>query len=400
MTHTMQIAIGTEAHRSIAPWWLGRPRGAALGRLVVGAGAVLALAAAPASWGVASGTPILAAGLACSGLLALRLRCRGHDRPAALAPGPVAALPTDPERVLFDAAAAVGHSLDLEYVGIELADPASRRYEWGRTTGATTAVELTYGDCPLGRLRAAARGGCALTGRERRGVEAHALQIALIAHSVGLSQRAIRSQEQIVAAREEERRYLRRDLHDSLGPSLAALTLTLDAARNLLDRDPPAVQALLAGMREQSQHAIADIRRLASGLRPPTLDQLGLAGAISDCAEQHMSRSDLRVRVEAPERVPALPAAVEVATLRIVQDALANVHQHAHARHCTVRLAVDDVVVVEIEDDGAGLPAGWAPGRGVASMRERALEVGGVCAFEALAGAGVRVSARLPLSLA
>ena len=81
MTHTMQIAIGTEAHRSIAPWRLGRPRGAALGRLVAGAGAVLALAAAPASWGVASGTPILAAGLACSGLLALRLRCRGHAGP-------------------------------------------------------------------------------------------------------------------------------------------------------------------------------------------------------------------------------------------------------------------------------------------------------------------------------
>ena len=171
--------------------------------------------------------------------------------------------------------------------------------------------------------------------RERRGLEAQARQVALIAHSVGLSKHALRSQEQTVAEREEERRHLRRDLHDRLGPSLAALTLTLDAARNLLDRDRPAVEGLLAGMREQSQDAIADIRRLASGLRPPTLDQLGLVGAIRDCVEQHTSRSDLRVRVEAPDQLPALPAAVEVAALRIVQEAMAGLQ-----RHGTVRLAV------------------------------------------------------------
>jgi signal transduction histidine kinase len=328
-----------------------------------------------------------------------RLLLRGGRTEAE--PAPAAAdgfeLPSDPERVLFDAAEAVGRSLDFAYVGIELADAPARRYEWGSASGAATVVGLSYGERPLGRLRAVTRTGAALTCRERRGLEAHAVQIGLIAHSVGLSKRALRSQEQIVAAREEERRYLRRDLHDSLGPSLAALTMTLDAARNLLDRDPPAVEVLLAGMREQSQHAIADIRRLASGLRPPTLDQLGLVGAIRDCVEHHTSRSDLRGHVEAPAHVPALPAAVEVAALRIVQEALSNVHLHARARRCTVRLAVADAVVVEVTDDGDGLAPGWVPGPGVSAMRERAVEVGGTCTIEAARDGGVRVAARLPL---
>lgn len=304
-------------------------------------------------------------------------RERAAERPAA----PVAELRSEPDRVLFDAAEAVGRSLGLAYVGIELADEA--RYEWGSTTAETTAVALSYSDHPLGRLRVAARGGCPLTRRERRGLEAQARQVALIAHSVGLSKHALRSQEQTVAEREEERRYLRRDLHDRLGPSLAALTLTLDAARNLLDRDRPAVEGLLAGMREQSQDAVADIRRLASGLRPPTLDQLGLAGAIRDCVDQHASRTDLRARVEAPDQLPELPAAVEVAALRIVQAAMAGLQ-----RHGTVRLAVGTAFEVEIEGDAI------EPG----VIGTHAREVGGTCVVERLAD-GVRVSARLPLAL-
>jgi signal transduction histidine kinase len=318
-------------------------------------------------------------------------RGRDGDRRA----HPVAELPSDPDCVLFDAAEAVGRSLGLTYVGIEL---GAQRYEWGRDPGETTVIGLAYGDRSVGRLRVAGRAGGPLTPREYHALAAQARQVALTAHSVGLSKRAIRCQEQIVAAREEERRHLRRDLHDGLGPSLAALTLTLDAARNLLDRDPPAVEGLLTGMREQSQHAIADIRRLVSGLRPPTLDQLGLLGAIRDCVEQHTGRGDLRVRVEAPDQLPPLPAAVEVAALRIVQEAMSNVVQHARARHCTVRLAVGDTLEVEVEDDGAGPAPGAQPGTGVPAMRERAREVGGAC--ELVVNGGMRVSARLPLALA
>jgi signal transduction histidine kinase len=367
MSHTLQIAGRP-----------GTPRPFPCSRLLLWLPAVLALAAVPVNWAGPGGSPLLAAAIACTGWLALNLRGRDPDDVEECGPAPVA---DEPDRVLFDAAEAVGRSLGLAYVGIDVADS---HYEWGRTTDATTAVRLTYGDRPLGRLRAAGRGGCALTGRERRGLEAQARQVALIAHSVGLSKHALRSRERIVAEREEERRHLRRDLHDCLGPSLAALTLTLDAARNLLDRDPPAVDGLLAGMREQSQHAIADIRRLAAGLRPPTLDQLGLLGAIRDCVEQHVSRGELRVAVELPDELPALPAAVEVATLRIVQEATGRLRHHG-----VVRLAVQDALEVDVEGDALEL--------GGIGMCAR--EVGGTCVVEPLAGC-VRVSARLPLTLA
>ncbi|WP_169542249.1 sensor histidine kinase [Solirubrobacter soli] len=340
---------------------------------MVPAAAVLALAAVPSP----AVTPLIVAAAAC---VALILRGHDPDDDAVGDAAPVSEIPGEPDRVLFDAAEAVGRSLGLAYVGIDLADS---HYEWGRTTDATTAVRLTYGDRPLGRLRAAGRGGCALTGRERRGLEVQARQVALIAHSVGLSKHALRSRERIVAEREEERRHLRHDLHDCLGPSLAAMTLTLDAARNLLDRDPPAVDGLLAGMREQSQHAIADIRRLAAGLRPPTLDQLGLLGAIRDCVEQRVSRSDLQVSVEAPDALPALPAAVEVAALRIVQEAIGGLR-----RQGAVRLSVEDALEVAVEGDGLALG-------GIGTC---AREVGGTCVLEPLPG-GVRISARLPLAL-
>jgi signal transduction histidine kinase len=375
MSHTLQIAGRAGAPRPTA--FSFADAGAAPARLLLGAAAVLVLAAVPVLWGTPGASPLLAAAVACSGWLALTLRGGDPDEVAEVAAAPIAGLPGEPDRVLFDAAEAVGRSLGLTYVGIDLADS---HYEWGHATAATTAVRLSYGDRPLGRLRAAGRGGCALTGRERRGLEAQARQVALIAHSVGLSKHALRSRERIVAAREEERRYLRHDLHDCLGPSLAALTLTLDAARNLLDRDPPAVDGLLAGMREQSQHAIADIRRLAAGLRPPALDQLGLVGAIRHCVER---RGDLRVSVQAPDQLPPLPAAVEVAALAIVQEAMG-----ALRREGAVRLAVADAIEVEVEGDGLEL----------GGIGSRAREVGGTCVVESL-GAGLRVSARLPLTL-
>jgi signal transduction histidine kinase len=89
-----------------------------------------------------------------------------------------------------------------------------------------------------------------------------------------------------VKNREEERRRLRRDLHDELGPQLASLKLNLDVARNLVSRDPRAAEALLVDLRSQSQSAIADIRRLVFDLRPPALDELGLTGAIQEYTRQ------------------------------------------------------------------------------------------------------------------
>jgi signal transduction histidine kinase len=152
-----------------------------------------------------------------------------------------------------------------------------------------------------------------------------------------------RSRQQLVAAREEERRRLRRDLHDGLGATLAALNLEAGVLRRSIRSDPEKAEALVDEFRTDIRATIDDIRHLVYELRPPVLDQLGLVEAVRAQAAQ-CSRpeahgdSRLYVKVEAPEELPSLPAAVEVAAYRIAQEALTNVVHHAQARHCLVRL--------------------------------------------------------------
>ncbi|MCB0234579.1 MAG: two-component sensor histidine kinase, partial [Anaerolineae bacterium] len=129
--------------------------------------------------------------------------------------------------------------------------------------------------------------------------------------------------------REEERRRLRRDLHDGLGPQLASLSLKADTARNLVEEDPATAARLLFDVKTQTQDAIGDIRRLVHGLWPPALDQLGLAGALSEQASALSSANGVQIVLAAPEALPSLSAAVEVAAYRIVTEALTNVVRHA-----------------------------------------------------------------------
>jgi signal transduction histidine kinase len=203
------------------------------------------------------------------------------------------------------------------------------------------------------------------------------------------------TRESLVSAREEERRRLRRDLHDGLGPTLASLGLRLEAARNLLRRDPERADALLAETAEQMYEAIADIRRLVYELRPPALDELGLEGALRQLA---LRQAGTRVRVETESALPALPAAVEVAAYRIVQEALSNAVRHGQARDCAIRLALrDGGLELSILDDGRGLPEAIVAGVGLRSMRERAAELGGSLALSRPENGGTEARARLPL---
>ncbi len=214
----------------------------------------------------------------------------------------------------------------------------------------------------------------------------------------GLTVTLQQSRERLVTTREEERRRLRRDLHDGLGPTLASVTFKVEAARNLLRRDPAKADALLASVAEQTQGTIADIRRLVYDLSPPALDQLGLVAALRQYAA-HIDTGTL-VSVDVPDDLGPLPAAVEVAAYRIALEATTNALRHAAARHCVVHLAVDDAALcVEVCDDGRGLPERPRMGVGLHSMRERAAELGGVCAVEPRAGGGTVVRARLPLAV-
>jgi signal transduction histidine kinase len=306
----------------------------------------------------------------------------------------------------------VQEALKLPYAEIQL-----RREDGFETAAAagnpaenTLRLPLVYGGETVGRLVLGPRAGeDGFAAAERRLLEDLAHQIGASAHAALMTDEALRlsadlqrSRERLVEAREEERRRLRRDLHDGLGPQLSSQALTIDAVRKLMRRDPDAAEELLLELKADAQDAVTDIRRLVYGLRPPALDDLGLLGALRETAAQYGTMG-LSVSVMAPEVLPPLSAAVEVAAYRIAQEALTNVARHARARSSTVRLAVEEgALCVEVGDDGVGMPDPQADqtghaGVGLTSMRERATELGGSLVVGPLPEGGTRILARLPL---
>ncbi len=218
-----------------------------------------------------------------------------------------------------------------------------------------------------------------------------ARQVGAAVHSARLADDLQRSRERLVMAREEERRRLRRDLHDGLGPTLAALTMRAEAAQ---DAGPDAAPRLLAKVVDDAEAAVRDVRRLVDGLRPAALDSLGLVGALAAHLAGLPAGAPV-VRLIAPDALPALPAATEVAAYRIAVEAVTNICRHAGAAYATVELSVDgDRLVVLVGDDGRGAD-GVPPGVGLTSMRERADELGGSLTVET-GPAGTRVRAALP----
>jgi signal transduction histidine kinase len=306
--------------------------------------------------------------------------------------------------MLADVAEAVARSLALPYVAIEVRSPdgTTRTVAWGRRHGEPVGLALTHRGEAIGRLLVMPRKvGGRLSERDRRLLEDLAHPVALTVSAIELSAGLQRAREQLVTAREEERRRLRRDLHDGLGPTLAGIVMQLDAASNLLRRDPDAVEPVLEGLRTAAQDAVGDIRRLVYELRPPALDELGLIGAIREWTDRLFQSTDeqgLRLSFDAPPELPRLPAAVEVAALRIVQEALANVAHHSRARSCRIGLSAGHELTIDIDDDGRGLLGSDRPGVGLSSMRERASELGGSCTVTSPHGGGTRVHAILPLS--
>jgi signal transduction histidine kinase len=226
-----------------------------------------------------------------------------------------------------------------------------------------------------------------------------ALALAVIRDRLFQVDLIARSRGRIVAAREEERRRLRRDLHDGLGPTLAAVGLKLDLARERAGPDPDGLGSLLDEIRTDVRGVISDVRRLARELRPPTLDTLGLVGALEQQATALGGGAAPSIVVVVDGALPLLPAAIEVVAYRIATEAMANVVRHAEATSCIVRLAIDrDLLVVEIADDGIGVDATAPAGVGLRSIDERAAEVGGEVDLIARPGGGTIVRARLPLT--
>ncbi len=201
-----------------------------------------------------------------------------------------------------------------------------------------------------------------------------------------------------ITAIEDERRRLRRDIHDGLGPTLSGVAFSADAARNQVRSAPERAEELLLNLRADTAGAILEIRRLVEGLRPPALDELGLIGAVRQhAAALHTDGGALlQVDVVAPADMPEVSAAVEVAAYRIVVEALTNVARHADATRAWVDITHrDEDLHVEVRDDGSSAGP-WTSGVGVKSMRERAEQVGGTLAAGPSGGGGF-VEATIPL---
>jgi signal transduction histidine kinase len=330
---------------------------------------------------------------------------------------------SEPRAMLPTIVETVAQALKLPYVAIALKEKknpvdeeqsAERAGEEGFAVVASWGspvdypplrLPLAYGHETIGEFILAPRArGEDFSPADRRLLEDLARQTEVAAYAVRLTDDLQRARERLVSAREEERRRLRRDLHDGLGPQLSGQALTIDAIRSLLKHDDrAAAEELLVDLKAQTRGAAADIRRLVYALRPPALDSLGLVGALHKSAAQCGRDGSLRVDVEAPETIPPLPAAVEVACYRIAEEALTNVVRHAEAQTCALSLAIDEGTLrLEVRDDGRGLPDSRAgetgrAGVGMTTMRERAAELGGRLVVEALPEGGTCARAELPL---
>jgi signal transduction histidine kinase len=310
-------------------------------------------------------------------------------------PSPDATLPIIVESII--------KSLKLPYAGIALKDGRNHSlvYEAGIKQGEPIILPLTYQTETIGQLSVSPRKqGENLSPSERRLLRNIARQAGPAVHAVQLNADLVRSRERLVTAREEERLRLRRDLHDGLGPRLATLTLKLDTARNLLKNDSEAADQVLIEVKEQAQATIVDIRHLVNDLRPPALDQLGLISALKENAASLSGDEGLNIVVKAEAELPDLPAAVEVAVYRIAMEAMINAVRHASASRCMIHLSFDmetNELRLNVCDNGQGVPEEFEEGVGLASIRERATELGGTCKLKMAPGGGTCIEAIIPI---
>lgn len=297
----------------------------------------------------------------------------------------------------------IAHSLKIPYVAIWLDQDGEGKLaaSSGSETTDLVSFPLVYQGETIGRLEVARRAPQEeFSEADRRLIENIAHQAGAAAQTVRLHVELVRSRTQIVNEREDERLRIRRDLHDELGPLLAAQGLKLSAARQVIRSKPEKAESLVDEVIRQSQQTVTDVRRLVHGLRPPVLDQLGLVEAVRDLARNQSGGPALEI-IAPSDGLPYLPAAVEVNAYRILLEAWNNSVRHSQASRCSVKFLVgQNSLIVSIQDDGVGMPEEYRPGVGLRSMRARAEEIGGQLSVEPVQPHGTRITAKLPLSLA
>lgn len=309
--------------------------------------------------------------------------------------------------VLTTVTADIARLLRLPYVALEVVDLGDN----GRHRDAYRILAQTGGESPLvtervalvvngtevGRLVAGLRRGQpSLSTADLAALRSVAPLAATAVRQVQLTDDLRRSRERLALALEEERRRIRRDLHDGLGPSLATVVMGLEEARAVHTTDGERTGRLLVDLKEQTKEAIEEIRSLVYGLRPPALDELGLVAAVAQLVSATTGRTQIAIETDLPNDLPGLSAATEVCAYRVVQESVTNVVRHSGATTAQVGLSVEaGALRVEVRDDGRGLPDAFVAGVGFTSMRERVEDIGGT--IEISSRSGVSVVARLPL---
>lgn len=307
----------------------------------------------------------------------------------------------DPSSILPAIVETVTQTLKIPFAEITLfrGNESYAAASQGKAIGKTVRYPLAYQNETIGYLDVSQRTlGEALAKSDQALLRQIARQAGPAVQAVRLTQELRASRVNIITAREEERRRLRRDLHDGLGPVLASQGLKMAAASQLIRSDPKQAKRLLDDLAVQNESSVSEVRRLVNDLRPAALDAHGLVGAISDYA---LEFGDLKIIVEVSKNtLPPLPAAIEVACFRIATEALTNVSRHAEASTCKLKIfsdSDDSLLCLEVTDDGIGIPSKRKSGVGFSSMRERAEEIGGNFVVESQPGKGTKIIARLPL---
>jgi signal transduction histidine kinase len=309
-----------------------------------------------------------------------------------------------PQSILPTIAATIAEALRLPYVEIEAYRSDNNQEEMALTTsyGAQPvgveleAVPLLYHSIKIGELRVAAqRWDVPLSRSDLSVLNELARQVGISLYAAQLTDDLQRARERLVLGREEERRRIRNDLHDGLAPTLSSLQLQLSAIRHLIQQDPKRAEASINELSNDLRAATAEIRQLIYDLRPPMLDDLGLVAAV-----RNFKLNDaLRLEVDAPDPLPKLPAALEVALYRIASEALHNVVRHANATQCRVCLQIhENQITLSITDNGTSPPDHYTAGIGLHSMRERAEELSGSLTIQPGEQGGTQVIAQLPIT--
>lgn len=301
-----------------------------------------------------------------------------------------------PELVLTAIVTSVREALRLPYVSLMWPDSEVVASS-GVPQNNCESLDILYQGGKIAELVFAARDQDDYwTAADRRILNDLARQAGSALHAVRLTNELQRSRQKLVTAREDERIRLRRDLHDGLGPEIAAFSFRIAEARHHIQREPAKSDMILAELQNDIKNAVDLIRQIAHNLRPPVLDEFGLSAAVQELVRINKTYG-MAITLEIPSPLPILEAAVEVAAYRTVQEGLTNIMRHSKATEVRIMLDLKDgILILKLEDNGIGIPDVLQFGVGLISMRERAEELGGSFKIERREPTGTILYSELP----